>query len=130
MKGLATAITPLPFILGTDGDFNVGVTNLDDLKALIEAKRQSGVFFSALGFGTGNYNDHLMEELTNLGNGTAYYIDQFSEARKVFAEDLTGTLQTIAKDVKIQVEFNPDWVAEYRLIGYDNRSGNRRERRG
>ncbi|WP_211227195.1 vWA domain-containing protein [Saccharospirillum impatiens] len=108
-------------ILGTDGDFNVGVTNLDDLKALIETKRESGVFFSALGFGTGNYNDQLMEELTNLGNGTAYYIDQFSEARKVFAEDLTGTLHTIAKDVKIQVEFNPDQVAEYRLIGYDNR---------
>ena len=108
-------------ILGTDGDFNVGVTNLDDLKALIEAKRDSGVFFSALGFGTGNYNDQLMEELTNLGNGTAYYIDQFREARKVFAEDLTGTLHTIAKDVKIQVEFNPAQVAEYRLIGYDNR---------
>ena len=108
-------------ILGTDGDFNVGVTNLDDLKALIEAKRESGVFFSALGFGTGNYNDQLMEELTNLGNGTAYYIDQFREARKVFAEDLTGTLHTIAKDVKIQVEFNPAQVAEYRLIGYDNR---------
>ncbi|WP_394168602.1 von Willebrand factor type A domain-containing protein [Saccharospirillum alexandrii] len=108
-------------ILGTDGDFNVGVTNLDDLKTLIEAKRDSGVFFSALGFGTGNYNDQLMEELTNLGNGTAYYIDQFREARKVFAEDLTGTLHTIAKDVKIQVEFNPAQVAEYRLIGYDNR---------
>lgn len=108
-------------ILGTDGDFNVGVTNLDDLKNLIETKRESGVFFSALGFGTGNYNDQLMEELTNLGNGTAYYIDQFREARKVFAEDLTGTLHTIAKDVKIQVEFNPASVAEYRLIGYDNR---------
>lgn len=108
-------------ILGTDGDFNVGVTNLDDLKALIEAKRNSGVYFSALGFGTGNYNDHLMEELTNIGNGTAYYIDQFREARKVFSEELTGTLHTIAKDVKIQVEFNPEWVAEYRLIGYDNR---------
>jgi len=108
-------------ILGTDGDFNVGMTDLDDLKDLIESKRDSGVFFSALGFGTGNYNDHLMEELTNLGNGTAYYIDRFSEARKVFAEDLTGTLHTIAKDVKIQVEFNPAQVAEYRLIGYDNR---------
>lgn len=108
-------------ILGTDGDFNVGVTDLDDLKDLIETQRESGVFFSALGFGTGNYNDHLMEELTNLGNGTAYYIDRFSEARKVFAEDLTGTLHTIAKDVKIQVEFNPARVAEYRLIGYDNR---------
>ena len=108
-------------ILGTDGDFNVGVTNLDDLKDLIETQRDTGVFFSALGFGTGNYNDHLMEELTNLGNGTAYYIDRFSEARKVFAEELTGTLHTIAKDVKIQVEFNPAQVAEYRLIGYDNR---------
>ncbi len=108
-------------ILGTDGDFNVGVTDLDDLKDLIETKRETGVFFSALGFGTGNYNDHLMEDLTNLGNGTAYYIDQFREARKVFSEDLTGTLHTIAKDVKIQVEFNPAMVAEYRLIGYDNR---------
>lgn len=114
-------------ILGTDGDFNVGVTDLNDLRDLIETERESGVFFSALGFGTGNYNDQLMEDLTNRGNGTAYYIDRFSEARKVFAEDLTGTLHTIAKDVKIQVEFNPARVAEYRLIGYDNRQLNRED---
>ncbi|WP_196157139.1 VWA domain-containing protein [Reinekea sp. G2M2-21] len=108
-------------ILGTDGDFNVGTTNLDALKDLIENKRDTGVFLNVLGFGTGNYNDYLMEELSNHGNGSAYYIDSFQEARKIFAEQLTSTLQTVAKDVKIQVEFNPAQVAEYRLIGYDNR---------
>ncbi len=108
-------------ILGTDGDFNVGTTNLDALKDLIEKKRDTGVFLNVLGFGTGNYNDYLMEELSNHGNGSAYYIDSFQEARKIFAEQLTSTLQTVAKDVKIQVEFNPAQVAEYRLIGYDNR---------
>lgn len=114
-------------ILGTDGDFNVGTTNLDDLKSLIEKKRQGGTYLSVLGFGTGNYNDYLMEELSNHGNGTAYYIDSFSEARKIFSEQLTATLQTVAKDVKIQVEFNPDHVAEYRLIGYDNRMLNQED---
>ncbi len=108
-------------ILATDGDFNVGTTNMSQLKSLIEQQKQSGVFLSILGLGHGNYNDHLMEELSNKGNGTAYYIDSFKEARKVFADGLTGTLQTIAKDVKIQVEFNPSQVSEYRLIGYDNR---------
>ncbi|MDN3648057.1 VWA domain-containing protein [Reinekea marina] len=108
-------------IIGTDGDFNVGTVGIDSLKDLIESKRESGVFLNVLGFGTGNYNDHLMEELSNHGNGVAYYIDSYQEARKIFSEQLTATLQTVAKDVKIQVEFNPANVAEYRLIGYDNR---------
>ncbi len=108
-------------ILATDGDFNVGTTSMDKLKTLVEKKKQSGVFLSILGFGQGNYNDHLMEELSNIGNGTAYYVDSFKEARKVFSDGLTGTLLNIAKDVKIQVEFNPAYVSEYRLIGYDNR---------
>jgi len=108
-------------ILGTDGDFNVGTTSIDTLKDLITEKRQTGVFLNILGFGTGNYNDNLMEELSNHGNGIAYYIDSYQEARKIFSEQLTATLQTVAKDVKIQVEFNPNQVAEYRLMGYDNR---------
>jgi Ca-activated chloride channel family protein len=108
-------------ILATDGDFNVGTTNMKDLKSLVETKKESGVFLSILGFGQGNYNDHLMEELSNIGNGNAFYIDSFKEARKVLSDGLTGTLQTIAKDVKIQMEFNPAYVSEYRLIGYDNR---------
>ena len=107
--------------IGTDGDFNVGTTSLTELKALIERKREAGVFLSVLGFGTGNYNDALMEELSNHGNGTAYYLDSYQEARKLFSTQLTATLQTVAKDVKIQIEFNPAQVAEYRLIGYDNR---------
>lgn len=114
-------------IIGTDGDFNVGTTSIDELKKLIEQKRNSGVLLSVLGFGTGNYNDHLMEELSNHGNGVAYYIDTFSEARKVFEHQFTATLQTIAKDVKIQVEFNPQQIAEYRLLGYDNRELNRED---
>ncbi|TCS41616.1 vWA domain-containing protein [Reinekea marinisedimentorum] len=114
-------------ILATDGDFNVGTTSIDDLQKLIEKKRERGVFLSVIGFGQGNYNDHLMEELSNHGNGTAYYIDSFQEARKIFAHQLTSTLQTVAKDVKIQVEFNPAQVAEYRLIGYDNRTLNRED---
>ncbi|MFQ3230575.1 vWA domain-containing protein [Reinekea sp.] len=114
-------------IIGTDGDFNVGTVGIDSLKDLIESKRESGVFLNVLGFGTGNYNDHLMEELSNHGNGVAYYIDSYQEARKIFSEQLTATLQTVAKDVKIQVEFNPKNVAEYRLIGYDNRQLNRED---
>ncbi|MBU2864047.1 VWA domain-containing protein [Reinekea forsetii] len=108
-------------IIGTDGDFNVGTVSLDSLKSLIEEKRDSGVFLNVLGFGTGNYNDYLMEELSNHGNGVAHYIDSYQEARKIFSEQLTATLQTVARDVKIQIEFNPNKVAEYRLIGYDNR---------
>jgi Ca-activated chloride channel family protein len=114
-------------ILGTDGDFNVGTTGIDSLKTLIEEKRESGVMLNVLGFGTGNYNDYMMEEISNHGNGVAYYIDSYQEARKIFSEQLPSTLQTVAKDVKIQVEFNPTQVAEYRLIGYDNRLLNRED---
>lgn len=109
-------------LLATDGDFNVGTTDHNELMQLIEKKRQSGVSLSVLGFGRGNYNDHLTEQLADKGNGNAAYIDNINEARKVLVEQLTGTLQVIAKDVKIQVEFNPDLVHEYRLIGYENRT--------
>ena len=108
-------------ILATDGDFNVGVTNEGDLVRLIEEKRQSGVFLSVLGFGTGNVKDSTMEKLADRGNGNYAYIDSTEEARKVLGEQIGGTLFTIAKDVKIQVEFNPKQVAAYRLIGYENR---------
>lgn len=111
-------------LLASDGDFNVGTSDIEQLKTLVEEKKQTGVFLSVLGFGAGNYNDHLAEEISNIGNGTAYYIDSFNEARKVFSTGLTSTLHTIAKDVKIQVEFNPQHVSEYRLIGYDNRALN------
>lgn len=113
--------------IGTDGDFNVGTTSLEALQSLIETKRDDGVFLSVLGFGTGNYNDALMEEISNHGNGFAYYIDSYQEARKLFSTQLAATLQTVAKDVKIQIEFNPSQVAEYRLIGYDNRLLNRED---
>ncbi len=108
-------------LLATDGDFNVGTTNFEALKDLVEEKRKSGVSLTTLGFGTGNYNDHLMEQLADAGNGNYAYIDTLNEARKVLVEQMSATLQTIAKDVKIQIEFNPDVVAEYRLIGYENR---------
>ncbi len=107
-------------ILGTDGDFNVGVTNRGDLVRLIEEKRKTGVFLSVLGFGMGNYKDATLEELARHGNGQHAYIDSFAEAKKVFVQDI-ATLVPIAKDVKIQVEFNPAWVQAYRLIGYENR---------
>ena len=108
-------------ILATDGDFNVGVTGDSELVRLIENKRQSGVFLSVLGFGSGNYNDSMMEKLSNKGNGNYAYIDSLEEARKALGQQIAGTLYTIAKDVKIQVEFNPAQVAGYRLIGYENR---------
>jgi Ca-activated chloride channel family protein len=108
-------------VLATDGDFNVGVTSEGDLVRLIEEKRQSGVFLSVLGFGTGNVKDSTMEKLADKGNGNYAYIDSLGEARKVLGEQIGGTLFTIAKDVKIQVEFNPKQVAAYRLIGYENR---------
>lgn len=108
-------------ILATDGDFNVGSTNDDALVGLIEQKRKSGIFLSVLGFGTGNLNDSMMEKLSNKGNGNYAYIDSREEARKALGEQVAGTLLTIAKDVKIQVEFNPALVAGYRLIGYENR---------
>ncbi|MDC0603288.1 VWA domain-containing protein [Aliiglaciecola sp.] len=108
-------------ILATDGDFNVGTVDHEQLIDLIEKKRNEGVELTTLGFGQGNYNDHLMEQLANKGNGNYAYIDSIHEARKVLVDQLDATLQSVAKDVKIQVEFNPAQVAEYRLIGYENR---------
>jgi len=108
-------------ILCTDGDFNVGVTNQSDLIEMIEAKAKSGVFLTVLGFGMGNYKDSTLEKLADKGNGNYGYIDTISEARKVLVQEMGGTLVTIAKDVKIQVEFNPAKVRAYRLIGYENR---------
>ena len=112
-------------ILATDGDFNVGITDQGELKGYIERERGKGVFLSVLGFGMGNYNDALMQTLAQNGNGTAAYIDTVAEARKTLVEEAGSTLFPIAKDVKIQVEFNPAAVAEYRLIGYETRALNR-----
>ena len=109
-------------ILATDGDFNVGTTGIDALRRLIEEKRRSGISLTVLGFGSGNYNDALMQELAQKGNGNAAYIDSINEARKVLVDEMSSTLQTIAKDVKVQVEFNPAEVSEYRLIGYETRA--------
>lgn len=108
-------------ILCTDGDFNVGVSSTDELEKLIERKRKSGVYLSVLGFGDGNIKDNKMETLADKGNGNYAYIDSLLEAKKVLVNEAGGTLFTIAKDVKIQVEFNPDAVKAYRLVGYDNR---------
>ena len=108
-------------VLATDGDFNVGVTSQDALVRLIERERESGVFLSVLGVGTGNLKDSTMEKLADKGNGNYAYLDSLHEARKVLVSELGGTLTTIAKDVKIQVEFNPLAVDGYRLIGYENR---------
>jgi Ca-activated chloride channel family protein len=108
-------------ILATDGDFNVGASSDAEMERLIEEKRQQGTFLSVLGFGRGNYKDSKMELLADKGNGNYAYIDELSEARKVFVEEMGGTLLTLAKDVKLQVEFNPQHVASYRLIGYENR---------
>jgi Ca-activated chloride channel family protein len=108
-------------ILATDGDFNVGVTNQDELVRLIEEKAKTGVFLTTLGFGYGNLKDSTMQKLADKGNGNNAYIDDLQEARKVLVEQVAGTLVTIAKDVKIQIEFNPLEVAGYRLIGYEKR---------
>jgi Ca-activated chloride channel family protein len=108
-------------ILATDGDFNVGTVNFEALKNLVETQRKSGVALTTLGFGTGNYNDQLMEQLADAGNGNYAYIDTLQEANKTLVEQMSATLLTIAKDVKIQIEFNPALVEEYRLIGYENR---------
>ncbi|TJW13255.1 MAG: VWA domain-containing protein [Mesorhizobium sp.] len=114
-------------MLATDGDFNVGQTDDDDLKRLIEKERRTGVFLSVFGFGRGNLNDQMMQAIAQNGNGTAAYIDTLAEAEKVLVEDASSTLFTIAKDVKIQVEFNPNKVSEYRLIGYETRALNRED---
>ncbi len=109
-------------ILATDGDLNVGLSSEEELTELIEEKRESGVFLSVLGFGTGNVKDDRMEALADHGNGNYSYIDSEMEAKKVLVEEMAGTLYTVAKDVKIQVEFNPVNVSGYRLIGYENRA--------
>ena len=114
-------------LIASDGDMNVGVTSVDALKELIEEKRKSGIALTTLGFGTGNYNDAIMEQLADVGNGNAAYIDSFKEAQKVLVNEMQSTLLTIAKDVKIQVEFNPEIVAEYRLLGYENRLLNKED---
>ncbi|GAX59953.1 hypothetical protein SCALIN_C05_0038 [Candidatus Scalindua japonica] len=108
-------------ILATDGDFNVGIQNPEELKNFIERKRAKGIFLSVLGFGQGNYNDALMQKLAQNGNGNAAYIDNLNEARKVLVDESSSTIFTIAKDVKLQIEFNPNLIAEYRLIGYETR---------
>jgi Ca-activated chloride channel family protein len=108
-------------ILATDGDFNVGASSDSSLVRLIEDKRDDGIYLTVLGFGTGNYKDSKMEKLADKGNGNYAYIDTLREAKKVLVTELGGTLFTIAKDVKIQIEFNPAIVDSYRLIGYENR---------
>ena len=109
-------------ILATDGDFNVGVTNNEALVDLVEREREAGITLTTLGFGTGNYNEAMMEQIADHGNGNYAYIDSPREAQKVLDDELASTLFTIAHDVKIQVEFNPAHVREYRLIGYENRA--------
>lgn len=109
-------------VLATDGDLNVGVSSESDLTDLVEKKRESGVFLSVLGFGSGNIKDNKMEALADNGNGNYSYIDSELEAKKVLVEEMGGTLFTVAKDVKIQVEFNPAYIKGYRLIGYENRA--------
>jgi Ca-activated chloride channel family protein len=114
-------------ILATDGDFNVGIDDPEDLEEFIKARRDEGVFLSVLGFGMGNLGDDTMQALAQNGNGNASYIDSFKEAQKVLVQEIGGTLETIAKDVKIQVEFNPAVVSEYRLVGYETRALNRED---
>ncbi|MGB0865939.1 MAG: vWA domain-containing protein [Granulosicoccaceae bacterium] len=108
-------------LLATDGDFNVGLSDTESLSEYIELKRKTGISLTTLGFGQGNYNDHLMEQLADKGDGNYAYIDSLTEAKKVLMEQVGATLYTVAKDAKIQVEFNPATVSEYRLIGYENR---------
>ena len=108
-------------ILCTDGDFNVGESSDDAMERLIEKERQSGVFLTVLGYGMGNYKDNKMQKLADKGNGNHAYIDGITEAKKVLVNEFGGTLFTIAKDVKLQIEFNPAKVQGYRLIGYENR---------
>ena len=108
-------------ILATDGDFNVGISNPDQLEDLIAGKRKTGIYLSVLGFGKGNLQDNIMQALAQAGNGNASYIDSYREARKVLVDEMGGTLFPIADDVKVQIEFNPAYVAEYRLIGYETR---------
>ncbi len=109
-------------LLATDGDFNVGVSDFDSLKQMAAQQRKSGVSLTTLGFGVDNYNEHLMEQLADAGDGNYAYIDTLREARKVLVDQLSSTLAVVARDVKLQVEFNPARVSEYRLLGYENRA--------
>lgn len=108
-------------LLATDGDFNVGVTDTGELKKMVEQQRRSGISLSTLGFGTGNYHEALMEQIADVGDGAYSYVDNLMEGHKVLASEMSSTLATIAKDVKVQIEFNPALVQEYRQIGYENR---------
>lgn len=114
-------------ILATDGDFNTGVSSTSEMIRLIEEKKEEGIFLTVLGFGTGNYKDHRLEQIANKGNGTYHYIDTKLEANKILVEELGSTLFTIAKDVKLQIEFNSSQVKAYRLIGYENRVLNKED---
>jgi Ca-activated chloride channel family protein len=114
-------------ILATDGDFNVGITDREELKGFVERQREEGIFLSVLGFGQGNYKDQMMQTLAQNGNGIAAYIDTLGEAQKVLVNEATSALFPIAKDVKIQMEFNPATVSEYRLLGYETRALNRED---
>ncbi|WP_454803611.1 YfbK domain-containing protein [Mucilaginibacter phyllosphaerae] len=114
-------------ILATDGDFNVGASSDDDMEKMIEKKRESGIFLSVLGYGMGNYKDSKMETLSDKGNGNYAYIDNITEARKTLVSEFGGTLFTVAKDVKLQIEFNPAKVQAYRLLGYENRILNKED---
>lgn len=114
-------------LLATDGDFNVGVTSTEQIKDMVKRERETGVTLSTLGFGQGNFNDAMMEQIADVGNGNYSYIDSVSEARKVLVDEMSSTFNTVAKDVKVQVEFNPQQVSEYRLIGYENRQLNRED---
>jgi len=109
-------------ILATDGDFNVGISSRDELQRLVEEKRNNGIYISVLGYGMGNYRDDMVETIANKGNGNYAYIDNLTEAKKVLVNEFGGTLYTVAKDVKLQLEFNPQYVKEYRLVGYENRA--------
>ncbi|MCP5072002.1 MAG: VWA domain-containing protein [Rhodobacteraceae bacterium] len=114
-------------LLATDGDFNVGISDPEALKTFVEKKRETGTYLSVFGFGQGNYRDDMMQTLAQNGNGTAAYIDTLAEAQKVLVDQVSGALFPIANDVKIQVEFNPALIAEYRLIGYETRALNRED---
>jgi Ca-activated chloride channel family protein len=114
-------------LLATDGDFNVGITDQNELKGYVERQRAKGIFLSVLGFGQGNYRDEMAQTLAQNGNGVAAYIDTLKEAKKVLVQQATASMFTIAKDVKLQVEFNPVTVAEYRLVGYETRALNRED---
>jgi Ca-activated chloride channel homolog len=108
-------------IMATDGDFNVGISSNEGIEAIVKKHREAGITLTTLGFGQGNYNEAMMERVADVGNGNYSYIDSAIEAQKVLDEEMAATIFTIAKDVKIQLEFNPQAVKEYRLIGYENR---------